>query len=187
MATELHTINTVGRKNVPHGTTLQVRLGSIPATMTVSILLPGQTAQKTYENLPIKDGVVLLPVSLSFMCHAKEDHQLVHQLSDRLLQDGFLTWLDSKDLLPGDDWKSEIEDAIERADRVIVFFSEHSVEKTGYRDASLSEEIFHLSRAQAEAKVEPHSVSDDVRRESVAVVAGRTFDHPVTLIVLAST
>ena len=42
----------------------------------------------------------------------------------------------------------------------------------GDGDAPLGEEIFSISEAQTEPVVEPDGVTDDFRRESVAVVAG---------------
>ena len=73
-----------------------------------------------------------LPVKLAFLSHAREDANFVRDLSSRLLQDGVLAWFDEKDLLPGDDWKQKIDDAIERSDFVLVFLSSVSVAKTGY-------------------------------------------------------
>jgi hypothetical protein len=43
-----------------------------------------------------------------------------------------MTWFDRKDLLPGDDWRRKIDDAIERSDFVLTFMSAASVSKTGY-------------------------------------------------------
>ena len=52
----------------------------------------------------------------------------------------------------------------------------------GDGDAALGEQVFHISKAQAEPKVEPDGVSDDVWRESISMVARRgTADHPTTL------
>lgn len=67
-----------------------------------------------------------------FVSCAHEDQLAVEGIADQLWQDGFLTWLDKKDLLPGDEWKTRIEDAIERADYVLVFLSKTSVKKVGY-------------------------------------------------------
>lgn len=39
-----------------------------------------------------------------------------------------------------------------------------------YGDASLSQQIFDVSVAQAESVVEPDRVADDIRREPVALV-----------------
>jgi len=39
---------------------------------------------------------------------------------------------------------------------------------SGYSDASLSQEVFDVSVTEIESIVEPDSVTDDIRRESVA-------------------
>ena len=57
----------------------------------------------------------------------------------------------------------------------------------GDRDASLGQEVLNIPKTEAEAKVEPDSVRDDVGRESIAVVAGRRTDHPATLLLSTST
>ena len=67
-----------------------------------------------------------------FLCHANEDKPFVVETANRLLHDGVLTWLDKKDLLPGDNWKAAIEDALERADFVLIFLSNSSVVKRGF-------------------------------------------------------
>lgn len=132
MSTELHTIKSIGGKDVPGGTMLGLRLGRVPGTVTAEIRLPGQKKPAVFKDLPIRDGVLTLPVPLVFLCYASEDAKQVGDLSQRLWEDSVVTWLDRKDLLPGDSWKARIEEAIERADRVIVFLSPHSVGKTGY-------------------------------------------------------
>jgi hypothetical protein len=132
MATELHTIKSMGNKDLPRGTKIVVRLGAFPGTVTVELNLPGQHLPAILSDLPINNGTLTLPVPLVFLCHANEDKPSVELISHRLWQDGFLTWFDKKDLLPGDDWKVVIDETIERADRVIVFLSKTSVGKTGY-------------------------------------------------------
>ena len=129
---ELKNIVTEGRKDVPPGTTLSIGLGSLPGTVTVRVQLPGQASWTLYPDLAIRDGKVTLPVKLAFLSHAKEDVGFVRDLASRLLQDGVLAWFDEKELLPGDDWKRKIDDAIERSDFVLVFLSSASVSKTGY-------------------------------------------------------
>ena len=56
-----------------------------------------------------------------------------------------------------------------------------------YGDAPLSEEIFGIAEAQTEPVVEPDGVTDDFRRESVAVVAGGRARHRPTLPASVST
>src|SRR3972149_8474519 len=132
MPTELKTIRTAGNKEVPHGTVLKVRVGRLPATANIQIQLPGQKAPTDLGDLPIVEGVAQLPLKLVFFSYAREDRASVRSLADKLWQDGFLTWLDVKNLLPGDDWKTRIEDAIDRSDYVLVFLSQTSVKKAGY-------------------------------------------------------
>jgi hypothetical protein len=57
----------------------------------------------------------------------------------------------------------------------------------GYGDAPLSEEIFGVSETQTEPVVEPDGVTDDLRGESVAVVAGGVARHRPTLPAAALT
>ena len=57
----------------------------------------------------------------------------------------------------------------------------------GDRYASLREEIFSIAEAEAESIVEPDRVADDVRWESISVIAGRLAPHRPTLPRVAST
>ena len=57
----------------------------------------------------------------------------------------------------------------------------------GDRYASLREEIFSIAEAEAESIVEPNRVADDVRWESISVIAGRLAPHRPTLPLVAST
>jgi hypothetical protein len=67
-----------------------------------------------------------------FLSHAHEDKPIVKQVSNRLAKDNFITWLDKKDLLPGDDWRLQIHKAIEKFDFFLAFLSAKSVDKVGY-------------------------------------------------------
>jgi hypothetical protein len=49
-----------------------------------------------------------------------------------LTADGFHPWLDEVDLLPGQDWESEIRNAISQCDVVIVCLSRYSVDAIGF-------------------------------------------------------
>ena len=136
---ELHSIKTKGKKDVPEGTTVALKLGTLPGTVSVELSLPGQKSPVGINNLTIKNGVVELPINLVFLSHAKEDVGVVSKLGERLLQDGIITWFDENDLLPGDDWKMEIEKGIERSDYILVFLSSNSVNKDGYFQKELKE------------------------------------------------
>ena len=67
-----------------------------------------------------------------FVSYAKEDQEEILSLAHALESSGLYVWLDNKDLLAGDDWREEIEVAIEQADYVLVCFSSNSVGKTGF-------------------------------------------------------
>jgi hypothetical protein len=67
-----------------------------------------------------------------FLCHASEDRVAVMDIYDRLRALGYKPWLDKKDLLPGQNWHSEIPKAIKASDLVLVCLSNKSVTKRGY-------------------------------------------------------
>ncbi|MBN8657701.1 MAG: SUMF1/EgtB/PvdO family nonheme iron enzyme [Anaerolineae bacterium] len=68
-----------------------------------------------------------------FLSYASQDKPLVRELSRRLAGEGWIdTWQDEKSLLPGQDWRVKIEEAVEDADAVIICLSNHSVTKEGH-------------------------------------------------------
>jgi TIR domain len=74
-----------------------------------------------------------------FLCHANEDKSAVQDLYKRLAENSWIDpWLDVKRLLPGEDWKTSIENAVEAADFVIICLSNNSVMRTGYVQKEIS-------------------------------------------------
>lgn len=68
-----------------------------------------------------------------FLCHASQDKPIVRELHQRLkTEDWIEIWLDEKNLLLGDDWRSTIEEAVETSDIVIICLSSNSVNKEGF-------------------------------------------------------
>lgn len=68
-----------------------------------------------------------------FLSYASQDKLLVRELSRRLLGENWIdTWQDEKNLLPGQDWRNNIFDAVETSDIVIICLSNNSVNKEGY-------------------------------------------------------
>ena len=53
---------------------------------------------------------------LAFLCHASEDKPYVRRLKARLRSDGIRTWLDERDLMPGQEWERAIRAAVRQAD-----------------------------------------------------------------------
>jgi len=73
------------------------------------------------------------PIQLKvFICHSKEDKPAARKLYNRLKKIGLSPWLDEKELLPGQDWKLEIEKAVKGSDAIIICLSHNSVNKEGY-------------------------------------------------------
>lgn len=67
-----------------------------------------------------------------FLAHASEDSKAVARLYHRLKERGYNPWLDKEDLLPGQNWRSEIPKAIRNSHLIVACFSKHSVSKVGY-------------------------------------------------------
>jgi TIR domain len=67
-----------------------------------------------------------------FLCHSSNDKERVRRLERRLRNDGYTTWLDEHELLPGQDWDREIRRAVGDTDVVVVCLSQGSVAKTGF-------------------------------------------------------
>jgi formylglycine-generating enzyme required for sulfatase activity len=67
-----------------------------------------------------------------FLCHASEDKAAVEAIYERLKALGYQPWLDKRDLLPGQRWRSEIPKAIRASDYILIFLSNTSVAKRGY-------------------------------------------------------
>ncbi len=88
-----------------------------------------------------------------FLCHAKEDKLIVHELYKQLNAEGWMdVWLDEVKLLPGQNWDMEIEKAVEAADAVIVCLSNNSVTKEGYVQAEMSF-ILDIARTKPEETI----------------------------------
>lgn len=68
-----------------------------------------------------------------FLCHSRTDQDAVHALYVRLKKDGVEVWLDSEKLIPGQNWKHEIRNAMLRSDIIIVCLSERFNKQGGYR------------------------------------------------------
>jgi hypothetical protein len=47
-----------------------------------------------------------------FLCYARRDRCAVEQLYDRLLDEGFKPWMDTRDIFPGEVWKAAINKAL---------------------------------------------------------------------------
>ena len=70
--------------------------------------------------------------NIIFISYAREDSEAARRLYEDLKKAGLTPWLDKKELLPGQNWENEIEDAISKSRYFIPLFSKTSVKKIGY-------------------------------------------------------
>jgi hypothetical protein len=66
-----------------------------------------------------------------FLAYVEEDAPLADRLFDALVEEGFNPWMDRRKLLPGQNWRSAIENAIASCDFFLACFSRYSVRKKG--------------------------------------------------------
>ena len=68
-----------------------------------------------------------------FISYASQDKPIVRDLYRRLESETWIEpWLDEKSLLPGQEWRVAIEEAVETSDVVIICLSTNSVTKEGF-------------------------------------------------------
>lgn len=72
-----------------------------------------------------------------FLIYAHSDKKAVRKLYQRLIKDHVKTWLDEKELMPGQNWKDEIRQAILKSDVVIVCLSKQFHKQGGFRHEEL--------------------------------------------------
>jgi hypothetical protein len=76
-----------------------------------------------------------------FLSYDREDEEEVEKLYQKLSDAGFKPWMDKKDLLPGERWKSCIQKAIRRSDFFLACLSVHSVSKRGYLQKEIKDAL----------------------------------------------
>jgi hypothetical protein len=105
-----------------------------------------------------------------FLSYAREDEVRVAHLYKRLTDAGFKPWMDTKDILPGEVWKSRIQEAIRHSDFFLVCLSANSVSKRGFLQRELRNALdlwqerldsdIYLIPVRLEACEVPESLSD---------------------------
>jgi hypothetical protein len=67
-----------------------------------------------------------------FLCHARKDSAAVENLYRRLSDAGFKPWMDTQDILPGEQWESSIRRAIRNSNFFLACLSKNSVNRRGW-------------------------------------------------------
>jgi hypothetical protein len=66
-----------------------------------------------------------------FLCYARQDAVKVRALYEKLSLAGFQPFMDTKDILPGEDWKLLLINTIREAPFFVACLSNNSVDKRG--------------------------------------------------------
>lgn len=85
-----------------------------------------------------------------FLAYAQEDRSEVKRLYQDLHLAGFEPWMDTENLLPGQNWPRAIERAIETSDYFVGCFSSRSAVKRGHFQSELSYALDVATRVPAE-------------------------------------
>ncbi len=75
---------------------------------------------------------IVVPSRRVFLSYASEDRARAEPLYDALKSRGHRPWMDKKDLLPGQEWETEIRRVIEESDFFIACMSTKSITKRGF-------------------------------------------------------
>src|SRR3990172_9762711 len=67
-----------------------------------------------------------------FISYAREDAEMARRLYEDLKNVGLECWFDEEDLLPGQNWRLAIPNAIKSCERVCILLSSRCVGKTGF-------------------------------------------------------
>jgi len=120
-----------------------------------------------------RGGVVFLPQVQPkvFLAYAVEDRGAAERLFEGLLARGFDPWMDSRKLLPGQNWPRAIEQAISVSDFFVACFSSRSIPKRGHFQSELRYALDCASRLPLDevylipVRTEECSVPGRVQRE----------------------
>src|SRR6266508_5328028 len=85
-----------------------------------------------FENLPDDQAVNAITGNRVFISYAREDQSVALEIYDLLKSNGCSPWIDFHNLKPGQDWKLEIDKAIQSSNYFVACLSSNSVSKRGY-------------------------------------------------------
>lgn len=76
-----------------------------------------------------------------FLSYAREDHRLAERIYLDLRRAEINVWMDTKCLLPGQDWKREVKKSIKESAYFIALISSKSINKRGYVQSEMKEAL----------------------------------------------
>lgn len=78
---------------------------------------------------------------LVFICNAKEDSEMALKLHRQRFEHDLKSWIYKESLLPGQNWRVAINEAIRNSRFFVALLSSHSVSKRGYGQRELKEAL----------------------------------------------
>ncbi|MBI3152067.1 MAG: toll/interleukin-1 receptor domain-containing protein [Chloroflexi bacterium] len=138
--TEIHTLRLItqnGKEVQIHGFQAEIRNANKPGHISIRFKSPNSDKYFDVRNLPIKNGVVDVELSVAFISYAREDEKTVRGIVVELNDYGVVTWFDKNSLLPGSNWEIDVEKNIEKADYFLIFLSKETQDKIGYKNKEL--------------------------------------------------
>jgi len=76
-----------------------------------------------------------------FLSYAREDSETAHKLYNDLKSEGLDVWLDKEKLIPGQNWKYAISQAIKESTHFLALFSSKSISKRGFYQKELKKAL----------------------------------------------
>jgi cellulose biosynthesis protein BcsQ len=78
-----------------------------------------------------------------YLSYAREDRKRVEEIYRKLSQAGFTPWMDTMDLLPGEQWESSINKAIERSDFFLLCLSPYSAARSHRTEVQMALDLWN--------------------------------------------
>jgi hypothetical protein len=76
-----------------------------------------------------------------FLSYVREDEEKVEELYEKLSNAAYKPWMDTKDILPGEQWRNLIPQAIRQSDFFLVCLSANSIDKRGWIQKEISQAL----------------------------------------------
>ena len=76
-----------------------------------------------------------------FLSYAHSDQDAVKRIYEKLMSEGYAPWMDQYGILPGENWERSIHVAINKADFILVFLSDHSINRRGFLQREIREAL----------------------------------------------
>ena len=104
-----------------------------------------------------------------FLSYAHKDKPAVSEIYDKLKAAGHRPWMDSNDILPGEDFRRAIEKAISNSDVILFCLSANSVDRRGFIQRELKQALdLWKERLESDIYIIPVRLEDCQVPESLA-------------------